>query len=197
MLTDDGIELDDEERDQMIQTISQEGQDVLHLVEDLLATARADAGELAVTSVSVNLRAQAAQVLESLEARVGQRYLAAGRVRCGPWVIRPGSARFCATSSRMRCATAATTSRSLLPPRATQARVTVSDDGPAIPPDDVERIFEPYQRAQAARATTASVGLGLSVSRQLARLMGGSLVYRHEQGRSSFRLALPAQSDDG
>ena len=77
-----------------------------------------------------------------------------------------------------------------------QVRVTVSDDGPAIPPDDVESIFEPYQRAKGGRESAASVGLGLSVSRQLARLMGGSLAYRHDNGRSNFHLTLPAQGDE-
>jgi PAS domain S-box-containing protein len=195
MLTDDRIELDDAERDEMIQTISQEGQDVLHLVEDLLATARADAGELAVTAVSVNLRAQAAQVLESLDAKSvtgislhGNSVRAIGdptRVRQILRNLVSNALRYGGDDIEIVVAT-----------EGNAAVVTVSDDGPAIPPDDVERIFQPYQRSSAGRTTTASVGLGLSVSRQLARLMGGSLVYRHDRGRSSFRLALPMRALD-
>ncbi len=195
MLTDDGIELDDEERDQMIQTISQEGQDVLHLVEDLLATARADAGELAVTSVSVNLRAQAAQVLEGLDVRaVSGISLQGGSVRAigDPTRVRQILRNLVSNALRY----GGDDVRIAVTTEGNAALVTVSDDGPAISPEDVERIFEPYQRAATARATTASVGLGLSVSRQLARLMGGSLVYCHEQGRSSFRLALPMRAID-
>ncbi len=70
-------------------------------------------------------------------------------------------------------------------------RITVSDDGPGIPVGDREQIFQPYQRAHNATGQPASVGLGLTISRQLARLMGGDLTYRHEEGRSSFDLALP------
>ena len=195
MLTDDGIELDDEERNEMIQTISQEGQDVLHLVEDLLATARVDAGELAVTSVSVNLRAQAAQVLESLDAEA-----------ISGISLQGSSVRAIGDPTRVRQILRNLVSNALryggndvdiaVTTEGNAALVTVSDNGQAIPPADVERIFEPYQRAANARVATASVGLGLSVSRQLARLMGGSLVYRHEQGRSSFRLALPMRAID-
>jgi PAS domain S-box-containing protein len=195
VLTDDRIELDDEERDQMIQTISQEGQDVLHLVEDLLATARADAGELAVTSVSVNLRAQAAQVLESLDPQ-----------SVSGVSLRGDSVRAIGDPTRVRQILRNLVSNALryggdeveivVATEGNAAIVTVSDDGPAIPPSDVERIFEPYQRAATARVSTASVGLGLSVSRQLARLMGGSLVYHHDHGRSSFRLALPMRAVD-
>ncbi len=196
MLTDDGIELDEEERNEMIQTISQEGQDVLHLVEDLLATARADVGELAVTSVSVNLRAQAAQVLESLDPQ-----------SVSGISLRGDSVRAIGDPTRVRQILRNLVSNALryggddveivVATEGNAALVTVSDNGSAIPPDDVERIFEPYQRAANAQVMAASVGLGLSVSRQLARLMGGSLVYRHHHGRSSFRLALPMRASDG
>jgi signal transduction histidine kinase len=36
------------------------------------------------------------------------------------------------------------------------------------------------------------VGIGLAISRQLAELMGGTLTYRHKQGRSVFLLTLRA-----
>jgi signal transduction histidine kinase len=49
----------------MIQTIVEEGIDLTNLVEDLLVAARVDAGTLTVVHVPVDLRAQAAQVLEA------------------------------------------------------------------------------------------------------------------------------------
>ena len=54
-----------------------------------------------------------------------------------------------------------------------------------------ERIFKPYQRAHHATGLQGSIGSGLSVSRQLARLMGGDLTYRYEAGHSVFELSLP------
>lgn len=41
----------------------------------------------------------------------------------------------------------------------------VRDNGPGVPVDERERIFEPYGRAHSRRGITASVGLGLAVSR--------------------------------
>jgi signal transduction histidine kinase len=70
--------------------------------------------------------------------------------------------------------------------------VEVRDDGRGIDADDLERIFEPYERASGVEAARpGSVGLGLYVSRQLARLMGGDLSCRREEGETVFQLTLP------
>jgi signal transduction histidine kinase len=73
----------------------------------------------------------------------------------------------------------------------TLASLAVKDDGGPIPPEDRERIFEPYQRAHNQLGRPGSIGLGLAVSRRLARLMGGDLNYRHQNGYSIFELSLP------
>jgi PAS domain S-box-containing protein len=70
--------------------------------------------------------------------------------------------------------------------------LTVRDDGPGIPEVDRPKIFEPYYRAHERRSTVDSVGLGLTVSRQLARLMGGDLTYDYRGGESVFTFSLPA-----
>lgn len=69
--------------------------------------------------------------------------------------------------------------------------LTVEDNGSAIPEEERGRIFEPYHRAHDAPGVAGSMGLGLSVSRQLARLMGGDLTYRYENAQSTFELSLP------
>ena len=70
-------------------------------------------------------------------------------------------------------------------------RLWVADDGPGIAAGDRDRIFEPFERGHHLPGVPASVGLGLTVSRQLARAMGGELVYRDE-GRTCLELVLPA-----
>jgi signal transduction histidine kinase len=71
------------------------------------------------------------------------------------------------------------------------ARVRVMDSGTGIPAEDRQRIFRPYERAHDRRGQPASVGLGLTVSRELAELMGGSLDYEIADGWSTFELRLP------
>ena len=80
--------------------------------------------------------------------------------------------------------------KAIIHEREGEAVFEMYDSGEPIPDEARERIFQPYGRAHRAAGTTASVGLGLAVSRQLAVLMGGSLEYLYDEG-SVFRLALP------
>lgn len=71
------------------------------------------------------------------------------------------------------------------------AVVWVRDTGPGIAAADLERIFQPYEQV-AREARGRGAGLGLPLSRQLARLMGGELLAESQPGRGSiFRLRLP------
>ena len=53
--------------------------------------------------------------------------------------------------------------------------VVVSDEGPGIPSEVRERIFEPFFRCPAARADASGAGLGLAIARGIARAHGGDL----------------------
>jgi two-component system sensor histidine kinase KdpD len=70
--------------------------------------------------------------------------------------------------------------------------LSIRDNGPGLPETEWERIFEPYERAHDTPTQPASIGLGLTVSRQLARLMGGDLIYRADESASMFELTLPS-----
>ncbi len=72
-------------------------------------------------------------------------------------------------------------------------KVDIEDSGPGIPAEDWTRIFEPFEQVDSS--TTRRVqgtGLGLVISRQLARLQDGDLsVLRSDSNGSCFRLSLP------
>ena len=69
--------------------------------------------------------------------------------------------------------------------------ISVSDDGPGIPADRLESIFEPYCRLE--EHDGGGVGIGLTISRELSRQMGGDLEVESELGRGSwFRVWLRA-----
>ncbi|HEY4129295.1 MAG TPA: ATP-binding protein [Gemmatimonadaceae bacterium] len=70
---------------------------------------------------------------------------------------------------------------------------TVSDRGPGINTDDIQRVFEPFYRAKAAAPDAGRAGLGLSIARTLAEIQGGSVEYAPRPGGGSvFSLRLPA-----
>jgi signal transduction histidine kinase len=70
----------------------------------------------------------------------------------------------------------------------------VEDTGIGMSAEELGKVFRPFVQADAGRTRLAGgTGLGLTISRQLARLMGGDLVARSEPGRGScFTLWLPA-----
>jgi two-component system OmpR family sensor kinase len=73
---------------------------------------------------------------------------------------------------------------------ATEARVRVVDDGPGVPPDERERIFERFVRLDGGARPGA--GLGLAIARGIARQHGGDLRCDSVERGASFTLLLPA-----
>jgi PAS domain S-box-containing protein len=71
--------------------------------------------------------------------------------------------------------------------------IQVRDDGSEIPASEHERIFHSDLRGGAPLTQPTSVGLGLSVARYLARLMGGDVRYRRDGDMSVFEVRLPGQ----
>ncbi|MBI5547103.1 MAG: HAMP domain-containing histidine kinase [Deltaproteobacteria bacterium] len=70
--------------------------------------------------------------------------------------------------------------------------VSVQDHGVGIPPEDLERIFQPFQRSSFSKDAFPGVGLGLSVSRRLVEALDGRLEVESVLGRGSvFRVVLP------
>ena len=73
--------------------------------------------------------------------------------------------------------------------------VSVRNTGPNIPPDEIPLLFEAFHRGSAAKSSRSpGVGLGLAVSRRIARAMKGDLTVRSEEGITEFTLRLPLRA---
>jgi signal transduction histidine kinase len=68
--------------------------------------------------------------------------------------------------------------------------LTVMDNGPGVPPQQRDKIFNAYERGEAPSGLAPSLGLGLHISRFLAERMGGDLTYRYDD-QSIFEFRLP------
>jgi two-component system OmpR family sensor kinase len=76
------------------------------------------------------------------------------------------------------------------------ARITVADHGPGLAPDDVDRIFEPFYRADPSRSRdSGGAGLGLSIVSAVVVAHGGRVhVKETSGGGATFEVELPLVS---
>jgi two-component system OmpR family sensor kinase len=73
------------------------------------------------------------------------------------------------------------------------ARISVADHGPGLQPDEVERIFEPFYRADPSRSRDrGGAGLGLSIVTAVVSAHGGKVSVREtDGGGATFEVELP------
>lgn len=189
-LRNHGSAFSEEEVAEFVTLIAQQATDVAHIVEDLLVAARADIDRVTVVPQPVKIIDELAPVL------VGLTDLDASRV-----YVTGETASVSADPARLRQIMRNLISNGIRygGPRIEVAIdqidgfgvLEVRDDGAGIPEGQREAVFDAYQRAHDRRSQPVSVGLGLTVSRHLARLMNGELDYRVVDGWSVFRLTLP------
>ncbi len=178
--------LEPEEVKELVGLVATQAMDAAAIVEDMLVVARAEAGQLAVTSEEVDLEREARTAIESMGGDVAIRGTAP-------------PARADATRVRQILRNLLTNARRYGGPEIwvelgqtdDGVTVTVADNGAGIPEEERELVFEPFRSGSAARDERSSVGLGLWVSRQLATFMGGGLDYSYVDGVSRFTLTLP------
>jgi signal transduction histidine kinase len=74
-----------------------------------------------------------------------------------------------------------------------QLEISICDEGPGIPAEELEKVFEPFYRLESSRnRDTGGTGLGLSIARDVAQAHGGALVLRNRpEGGIEARLTLP------
>ena len=76
------------------------------------------------------------------------------------------------------------------------ASIVVSDTGPGISPENIERIFVPFERLGAERTLVEGTGIGLPLAKALTEAMGGQLTASSVPGQgSAFAVSLPRAPD--
>jgi signal transduction histidine kinase len=180
--------VDERERRELLEIVARQARDVAGIVEDLLVAARAESNGLTIAAEPLDVDELIRGILPTY----------------GPDVAYKGAQQLMVIGDAGRLRQVL---RNLLtnaeryggPERRVETRlndgvveIEVRDSGGGIGRDEARKMFEPYARSHDRPGRPDSVGLGLTVSRDLARMMGGDLTYRHDGRESIFHLALPA-----
>lgn len=190
LLAEQWEEIDGAEVEELLQTVHSEATDLSDLIEDFLVAGRLQAGAIHYRQETVDVGGEIRRVFTRINSLhdVELRLEAAGpfanadslRVRQIVRNLAVNANRY--AQSTVRVTTWETGDRLFAEFR---------NDGEPVAPELVDVLFEPYQAGQDRKLTVGSIGLGLPVSRRLARAMGGDLRYAYEDGWCVFTIELP------
>lgn len=185
-----------EDRMLMVKAIVEQAQEVSDLVNDLIVAAQTETGEVKLETRRIDITAQMDQTLSvGGSFTTGVRFQRPDREvlsTADPARVRQIFRNLLTNAERYGGPNVSVSIASV----EDWVCVDIVDDGVGIPQEEWDAIFRLYHRAHRDESHHESFGIGLAVSRQLAELMGGSLIYLRENERSVFRLRLPGVSPD-
>jgi signal transduction histidine kinase len=192
--------VNDQQRE-ILERIARSHRHLLGLINDILNLARIEAGRLEYRTEDAPLADLVKEILPMLQPQLARRelryeerippelFVRVDREKTQQIFINllGNAAKFTPPRGVVSIAAEASEERPCV------VRVSVRDTGIGIPADKLEAIFDPFVQVDASRTrTTEGSGLGLSISRELARGMGGELDARSAPGEgSTFTLTLP------
>jgi signal transduction histidine kinase/DNA-binding response OmpR family regulator len=201
--------LSDAQRTKAVDLIVRNGKHLLELVNEILDLSKIEAGRLDVELVSVSVREVVEDVLAALRIRAKEKQLdlrinyataIPDRITTDPTRVRQilmnllGNAlKFTESGSvTMTVRLSETVDRQLLATEGTMLHIDVTDTGIGIAEPDVPRLFQPFTQADVTTTRRfGGTGLGLTISRRLAQLLGGDVTVRSLVGiGSTFTVGL-------
>ena len=169
------------------------------LVGDLLQLAAWDDTKLAVAIVTLNAASLASDTVRGATALAAERGVALAHEATGPVFARADRDRLVQlmlilVDNAVDHSPKGTTVTVRVRRAGAQAILEVEDQGPGIPPDARERIFEPFTRLHGTtRHGSGGTGLGLAIARRITDAMNGTISVSSPEGAGArFTVTLPA-----
>lgn len=192
-----------EERGQDLMLIHRSGERLLHLINDVLDTARIEAGRVVLEDTLIDLREFIREISDLMQVRAEQKSLNlviersaacprfirsdAGKIRHILINLIDNAIKYTDTGTVTLLQDAATSGES----GRLQLKFEIVDTGIGIAPQDQERVFEPFTRVGNVAARQGS-GLGLAITRQYTEMMGGRVRIESALGSGShFYVEVP------
>lgn len=188
LLEDHGATMNEEERQRFIDNATADADRLSHLLERLLAQARADMA-VAAENAATDLAGPIAEVADAHRAAelAIEVEVDAPPVSAPPELIEAVVETLIENSQQA----GARQVRIAAEPKGERVLLRVADDGPGVPPTEHERIFEPFHTSRRAEGGS---GLGLSIARSLLASVDATIVSRPTERGALFEISLPRAS---
>ena len=184
---------------QSLSVIRQSGESLLTILNDVLDLSKVEAGRLELEAIDFDLEATVRGAQETFAPQAAAKGLAfrlhfdetaAGGYRGDPTRVR--QILYNLLSNAVKFTGAGEVSLSVAAPTGALTLV-VADNGIGIAPQDMDRLFHRFQQVDSSTTRRyGGSGLGLSICRELAELMGGSVTVESRPGAGSrFMVTLP------
>ncbi len=183
-----------------LQTIEKHTDRLTYLIEDLLTISRLESGQVAMNLQRVEVGEEVSRVAEDLQTRAAERGVVIDntvppRLEARADADRLQQVLFNLIENAIKYGRQQ--GRIVVGGRLRddgKMEVWVQDDGPGIPPEARERIFERFFRLDRARSReTGGTGLGLSIVKHIIQAHGGEVWVKSEPGAgATFHFTLPA-----
>jgi PAS domain S-box-containing protein len=174
--------------------VLQGGEHLLRLIDDILDLSRIEAGRVVVSTEPVGVNEvleEVRQTLEPMAARSGIALSVQPAALQPPPQVLADRTRFTqilinfASNAIKYGKPGGRAEISVVETAEQRLRLLVRDDGIGIPAEKQDKIFQPFQRAGQETGPIEGTGIGLSISKRLAELMGGSVGFRSKPGQGS------------
>jgi two-component system phosphate regulon sensor histidine kinase PhoR len=188
-----------EESHRFLAVITRHTERMERLVKDLLRLARLDAGQETLDVMDYDTRTLAHAVVSDLAPAIDERHQRVDiTIASDAETVRGDPAKLHDTlrnlvANAITYAPEHTTIRIDAVRANGRVALSVSDEGPGIPEDDLSRVFERFYRVDRSRSRDpGGTGLGLAIVKHLVELHGGEVhVENREEGGARFTIVLP------
>lgn len=198
----DGAKDNPEVETKFLQTIQRNSERLQFLIEDLLTISELESGRLKMNLQSVRLRSLVDRVLEDFKTQAESRRVALTNevpdltARADSDRLQQVLGNLIGNAIKYGRSDGHVAVSGLLS-AANSIELCVHDDGPGIPPESLERVFERFYRVDKARSREqGGTGLGLSIVKHIVQSHGGKVWAKSELGKgAAFYFTLPVKKE--